>query len=83
LTPSQYWACDTNNNFVCLFEEDREEMQKHVAEERSAGGITLHPWQPDLSLAEPLTPAERLECENTGHEPLQTEDKDKDTKDDE
>jgi hypothetical protein len=76
LTPSQYWECDhagydTTSIFICLFEEDREEVKE---QELSAGGITLR--KPDFSLAEPLTPAEQLECRNAGHEPVQSKDKD-------
>jgi hypothetical protein len=79
LTPSQYWECDhaghdTTRIFICLFEEDREEAKE---QDLSAGGITLNPWKPDFSLAEPLTPVEQLECRNAGHEPLKDSDNDK------
>ena len=67
LTPSQVSECTNaghpplNLDTICIFEEDREDMK----------------WKFDLSNVEPMTPAERLECESKGYEPSN----DKDTKD--
>jgi hypothetical protein len=80
LTPPQYWECDRAgyppNGFICLFEEDREEAAKRIADgDLLPIGALGNMEELDLSLAQPLTPDERQECLNTGHEPLEEEDK--------
>ena len=85
LTPSQYRECDDGGyspgGTLCLLEEDREEAKQLISEGGGLGysGQQLDFDKPlDLSLAEPLTPAERLECENAGYEPGHLVDEDDD-----
>ena len=88
LTPSQYWKCDDAGykpqGTLCLFEENREEAKKHIAEGTNFPSVQISPdfaGPRDLSLAEPLTPAEQLECKNTDNGPVQSVDEDKENKD--
>jgi hypothetical protein len=83
LTPSQYWECDDAgykpHGIICLFEQDREEAKKRISEGFDFLSLRIDldfAGPPDLSLAEPLTPAEQLECKNTDNGPLKVEDKD-------
>jgi hypothetical protein len=86
LTPSQYTECQDAGyktyGTKCLFEGDREVTQKIILK-----GMIPAKGLPDaidlpeiedinLSRAEPLTPAEQLECVNTDNGPLTEEDKD-------
>jgi hypothetical protein len=82
LTPSQYWECDRAGyepeGFMCLFEEDKEEAQRVLSEEsflpyQSLGLGSMS--EPNLNLAEPLTPAEQSECRATDHLPTQEAEK--------
>ena len=83
LTPSEYWECDnagySPEGIMCLFEEDREEAKKRLAEGGSIPGQLGITSFSQLSLertqTHPLTPAEELECRNAGHEPGLGEDK--------
>ena len=62
LTPSQYWECDVAGH-TPSFDAPICLFEEDREDE-------------DPSIAQPLTPAERLECENTGQEPEKKEDKD-------
>lgn len=79
MTPSQYWECDHDGyspeGIICLFEEDRELVKERLSEGGYIPGrMDFSGSDLDLSRAEPLTPAERLECVNTDHEPINDKD---------
>ena len=88
LTPSEYWKCDhagySPEGIICLFEEDREEAKKRLAEGGYIPG-RLDFKGTELSLertqTHPLTPAEQSECRETGHLPIREEEQEREQED--
>ena len=62
-------------NDICLFEEDRELVKERPSEVGYIPGrLDFGGSELDLGGAGPLTPAERLEFENTDHKPINDKD---------